>query len=449
MDFKQNLKIYMLIENINIKNEPFLFDKVGRIVIIEDKVFRIISNEIYIKLYKEILNSASINNLFDKGLIETKIYFENIEDAVLILEHKKVNFILHPSEYTNKMFWDVACMYISLCKELYSNYGVLTVDAHPWNVTFDGAKPIFFDFSSLYQGNVISQNWISEFEKYFAIPIRLASFSKKTFPLSLEYRREHLNGFGLYLLNNKLIKKLLNKKFESITNFKGNPNDVFDRILDWLHNNEPIKAKLEYWLDYEQSHLAEIDNPKTTKQKFIHKILFAEKPKTVLDLASNKGFYAMMAERLGAAVMAFDYEEETINQCYNKAFNKGAKITSALMNFYLPTPPSGMGLMSKSAFDRLGSNIVLALGLIHHICLVQRIPVYIFCEICKKYAKDGVLLEFIDPSDFHVKSWNADIPIDYNMESICNYMIDKFPNVEKSENILNDGVNRTILYFYK
>ncbi|MBI9042007.1 hypothetical protein [Lutibacter sp.] len=438
----------MLIENINIKNEPFLFDKVGRVVIKEDKVLRIITNDTYIKLYKELLNSPDINNLFSKGLIETKIYSESKEDSILILEHKKINFMLHPSEYTNKMFWDVAYMYISLCKELYNNHGILTVDAHPWNVTFEGTKATFFDFSSLYKGNVIGKNWIDEFGKYFAIPIRLASISKKTFPLSLEYRREHLNGFGLSFLNKRLIKKLFNKKFESISKYKGRPNDVFDKILDWLDKNKPINAKNEYWLNYEQSHLAEIGNPKTIKQKFVHKILSTKNPKTVLDLASNKGYYALMAEKLGASVMAFDYEEETINQCYYKAIDVESNITSALMNFYLPTPPMGVGLMSKSAFDRLGSNIVLALALVHHICLVQRIPVYIFCEICKKYAKDGVMLEFIDPNDLHVKSWNADIPIDYNIDSICNYMKDKFPNVEKSENMINDGINRQIMYFY-
>ena len=439
----------MIIENINIKNEPYLFDKVGRVIIGEDKVLRIINNETYINLYKKLLDSPDVNNLFSKGLIETKIYSDKSDEGYLILEHKKINFILHPSEYTNKMFWDAAWMYINLCKELYSNHGILTIDAHPWNVTFDGVKPFFFDFSSLYEGKVISQNWINEFEKYFAIPIRLASFSKKTYSLALEYRREHLNGFGLELYNKKLIKKLFNKKFESISKYKKNPTEVFDKILDWLQNNKPIQANTEYWIGYEQSHMAEIDNHKTIKQKFVHEILSSRKPKSVLDLASNKGFYAIMADKLGASVMAFDYEEETINICSNEVAKIGSNVTSALMNFNLPTPPSGMGLMNKSSFDRLGSEIVLALGLIHHICLVQRIPVYIFCEICKKYASTGIILEFVYPDDIHVNAWKADIPEDYNIESIQNYMSNKFSKLQKSADILNDGVNRTILYFYK
>lgn len=438
----------MLMKNLNFKSEPYLFDKVGRVVIEDDKVLRIITNETYINLYKKLLDSPNIDNLFSKGLIPTRIYSDNIEEGQLILEHKKINFILHPSEYTNKMFWDAAWMYISLCKELYSKHGILTVDAHPWNVTFDGVKPFFFDFSSLYEGEIISQDWINEFEKYFAIPIRLASFSKKTYSLSLEYRREHLNGFGIELLNKKWIKKLFNNKFESISKCNGNPTEVFDKILDWLQSNKPIKANTEYWSGYEQSHMAEIDNPKTIKQKFVHETLSSRKPKSVLDLASNKGFYAIMADKLGASVMAFDYEEETINICSNEVAKIGSNVTSALMNFNLPTPPSGMGLMNKSSYDRFRSDIVLALGLIHHICLVQRIPVYIFCEICKKYASKGIILEYVDPKDIHVNSWNADIPEDYNIENIKKYMSNKFPKVEKSEGINHEGVNRTIIYFY-
>jgi SAM-dependent methyltransferase len=433
-------------EIINIENRPFLFDKVGRVVIEEDKVLRIISGEQYINLYKELLNSEKINDLFSKGLVETKIHSE--DNDVLILEHKKIDFILHPSEYTNKMFWDAATMYINLCKELYASFGVLTIDSHPWNITFDGANPVFFDFSSLYKGSEISQEWIDEFDKYFATPIRLASFSKKTYSLALEYRRQHLSGFGLELLNKKFVKGLLNKKFASVSKNNNSPTEVFDRILVWLQNNKPIEPNTEYWFVYEQSHLAEIDNPKTIKQQFVHEILSKRKPKTVLDLASNKGFYAFMANKLGASVMAFDYEEQTINQCREEVKNTGLKVTSALMNFNMPTPPSGMGLMNKGAFERYGSHIVLALGLIHHICLVQRIPVYIFCEICKKYASEGIILEFVDPNDVHVKSWNAEIPVDYTIEKIHNYMSDKFSKLEKSESINHEGVNRTIIYFY-
>jgi len=439
----------MFFEGINIEEEPFLFDKIGRVIIKDDKVYRIIIDPKHIQIYKELLNSSEINDIFSKGLVETKIHSEDIEKSILILEHKRLNFILHPCEYTNQMFWEAANMYINLCKELYNKYGLLTVDSHPWNVTFDGVNPVFYDFSSLYKGESISQSWINEFEKYFAIPIRLASFSKKTYSLALEYRREHLNGFGLVLLNKKLIKKVFNKRFGSISKYRKEPNKVFDEILIWLNNNKPIQAKNEYWSNYEQSHSAEIEKPKTIKQKFVHKILSENQPKTVLDLASNNGYYAIMANKLGASVIAFDYEEETINKCRKQTTLFNSNVTPAIMNFNTPTPPYGIGLMGKSAFERFNCDVVFALGLIHHICLRQQIPVYLFCEICLNYSNKGIILEFVDPTDVHVANWNIPIPKDYNLESVTAYFKVKFPNVIASEKILLDGINREILFFHK
>lgn len=433
----------------NFKDEPYLFDKIGRVIVEKDRVLRIISDLNSIDLYKKILNSPKIESLFLEGLVATKIFSEDKNENLLILEHQKLNYILHPSEYTNEMFWDSAVMYIKLCKSLYKNFGVLTVDAHPWNITFDGSKPVFFDFSSIFSGKKITQAWLNEFEKYFALPIKLASFSQRTYGLSQEYRREHLQGFGLNLLKKNWLKNIFNKSFLKITKHNKAPDEIFDDILIWLYKNKPRAAKPEYWLEYEQSHEANSASPITQKQKFVYNILENHNPSNVLDLAANKGYYSMMAANLGASVLALDYEERTVDSCRKGVSEFGSKVTPGMLNFIYPTPPSGAGLMSKSAYERFSSDIVLALGLIHHVCLTQQFPVYLFCEICKNYAINGVLLEFVDPTDIHIRDWNVKIPIDYNLDHIKKYMSDKFPKIEMSQNLETDGINRALIYFYR
>lgn len=426
---------------------PFLFDKIGRVVIHDDRVFRIISNKKYVEIYKKIINSPDFDTLFDIGLIKTSIYKEGPNDSFLILEHSKLNFILHPSEYTNQMFWDAAFMYVKLCKTLFDKYQILMVDAHPWNITFQGPKAVFYDFSSLYRGDTIPKGWVDEFEKYFSIPIKLASLSKLSYPLSQQYRKEHLEGFGLMVMQNKLLLKGFNLKFKSLTKLKSNPSIYYDGLLKWLERNKPISPSKQYWSKYEQSHFAEIETPRTIKQRFVYQMLTNQRPKTVLDLASNKGFYAMMAEKLGAKVMAFDYEEETINNCRKIAQELNSKITMGVVNFNTPTPASGIGLTIANAYDRFKSDIVLSLGLIHHICLTQKIPVSVFCGICMEYANAGIILEFVYPDDVHVSKWKVSIPDDYNIESISSYFETKFPIVTKSDSIEHDGVHRLIVFF--
>ena len=194
-------------------NLPYSFDDVGRILVEENRVLRVVNDPIYIKLYRDVIKSAAFNTLVTKGLIKTKIVKDDDLNSILILEHKKLDFVLSPAEYTNLMFWEATHMYVKLSIELYNNYGILTKDAHPWNITFSGNKPIFFDFSSLYKGNTITNHWFKEFEKYFATAIYLASYSKWTYPMSLEYRREHLTGIGTYIFSKKLFKNFWNRKY--------------------------------------------------------------------------------------------------------------------------------------------------------------------------------------------------------------------------------------------
>src|SRR5690606_36942643 len=98
-----------------------------------------------------------------------------------------------------------------------------------------------------------------------------------------------------------------------------------------------------------RSQSADYTNLNTIKQKFVHEILSHKKPAKVIDLASNKGYYAIMAEGLGASVVAFDYEEEVINFFLEtKEFHP--KITPVHMDFKKPTAAMGVGLFWHDSF---------------------------------------------------------------------------------------------------
>jgi SAM-dependent methyltransferase len=423
-----------------------MYDQSGRICVKGDKVYRIIENEEHINNYKELLNSDYIEELFSIGLVRTKIVEELESKGVLILEHQKIPFILHPCEYSNKMFWQSACMFIELNLKL-AEKGFVTHDSHSWNVTFDGVKPVFYDFGSIIKNNKVSQEWFNEFLHCFIVPIWLASYSSKTFKYAKEYRREHGNGFGLNLFKSVKVKKILFRKFINISKLKSDPQNFFNEILIWLHQHKPISVKPQYWSDYYKSHDLDFKNPKTIKQKFVYNVLLKTKPEKVLDLASNKGYYAFMAASLGASVIAFDYEEEIVDFLLETKENNN-KVTPAHIDFKKPTASLGPSLFWEDSCQRFNSEIVLALGLIHHICLIQGVPVYLFCQTCIKYATKGIILEFVDPSDKHVACWDARIPKDYTIDKIKVYMGSYFSNCEISEIELFDGVNRTYLYFY-
>lgn len=428
--------------------EKSIADPAGRVFFYEGRILRAVFDEITAEMYIDFLNKNWINEVFDSGLIKTWICDDlKIEGVPLILEHEKVSFDLHPSEYSSYMFWIATKQVVSVSLTL-SKYGYHLKDGHPWNLMFQKGQPKFIDFGSIVQADKVSQHWVHEFRKYFAVPVWLASTRWNS--LAKEYRREHTHGFGLDFFEKVRLGRILLNSYDRLAKNDNKPSIFFSKLAEWVDSHPPRAAKKEYWSDYEQLHNTE-DPQKSVipKQRFVFDILKKERPKKVLDCASNKGYYAEMAAGLGASVIAFDYEEFCVDACFRTARDKKLDITPALMDFGRPTPNYGMGLAGKSSFERFESDIVLALGICHHLCITQRLLVKAFCEICMKYADKGIIFGYVDPADKHVAAWNAKIPQDYSLDSFIRYFSNKFPKLSHIENIDNDGSRRSLVYLHR
>jgi len=154
-----------------------------------------------------------------------------------------------------------------------------------------------------------------------------------------------------------------------------------------------------------------------------------------------------MAVKLGASVAAFDYEEHCIDACLSLSQRECLDITPVIMNFSLPTGNHGLCLMGDDAFTRFNSDIVLALGLMHHLCIRQNLPVNLFCDSCMKYANKGIIVEYVDPLDRHVRNWNQQIPANYSLDYITYCFHDKFKLADSTPWITDNGLRRIILYY--
>lgn len=440
--------IKLAISDKAIESSLTIVDPIGKIIEQDGRILRIINDEFYADAYRKLLENNQLDSAFSKGLIYTWLP-NDIQDSrfPLILEHKKIPFILHPAEYTDLMFWLSAKMFLELNIELFK-LGYLLKDAHPWNVTFNNYQPTFFDFCSIVKESSLSKRWLYEFIKYFAIPIYLSK-RYKTKRFSKEYRKEHEAGFGNSLLTTKLFKNTVFSDLYRLENQINNPSFVLNKLLNWLEKTSPILPKTGDWGDYNQSHESSFFSPSTPKQRFVYQILSDRRPNTVLDLASNKGFYAGMAAHLGASVIALDNEEVCVNECLLFAKRHGLTITPAEMNIIQPTPEFGWGLTGENSYKRFNSEVVLALGLIHHVCLRQNLPVKLFCKILSNFSSDGIVIEYVAPEDKHVKNWKVKPPNDYSIESIKSYLGNRFPYLVTSPPVTSEGINRTFLFFHK
>ena len=407
----------------------------------EGKVYRAIYDPVQVKLYLKLFNEIGIQQFIQDGLVESSINSEiKLKGCELVIEHEKIDFILHPAEMTDTMFWEAALSFIKLSKRL-AEHGLMLKDAHPWNMSFHQGKPVFFDFSSIARGPY-NINWLNEFYTYFAVPVFLAK--SKWHKLAIEYRRQQHVGFGLKLSGQRFIKKLFFRSYFKLASHINNPKNFLQKLEDWLLNLKPTD-RTGRWDSYDQQAAKSLDAV-SVKQQFLYDCLYKSNPAKVVDLATNKGHYAYIAESIGSRVVAFDYEASAVDIARRSGVKKN--ITFCQMNFLIPTPPGGWGLIIPDAFTRFNSNIAIALGLIHHICLTQGFPVKLFCDSCARFATDGVILEFVYPEDIHVKQWNIKIPHDYNKETIIQYFRNYYNEVDESEMITENAVKRQFLFFH-
>jgi hypothetical protein len=421
------------------------FDSAGKLFFHEGRVFRAIYSEEATAECRKILEAPWLSELFDAGVVKTWIPSDISVDGVkLVLEHERIPFTLHPAECTSHMHWLSAKALIRVASVL-SRRGHMLKDAHPWNLMFARGRPKFVDFGSLIGSARVPPWWLDEFRRYFGVPVWLATRTNK---FALEYRRQHEVGFGIALFESALVRATLLRSLMNLERHADRPAVLFEKIDAWLDSHRPRSAPKEVWASYAQEAGASDPlSPLTQKQRFVFDVLASTRPERVLDCAANKGYYAEMAARLGASVAAFDYEEFCVAQCLTIAQTKDLDITPALMDFRRPTPPFGSALSYGSAYERFQSNVVLALGLCHHICIAQSFPVEMFCDICMEYGSDGVVLEYVDPADVHVAAWKRPAPPDYSLEGFAGYFSKKFPRRRTSEDITSDGLVRKMVHF--
>ncbi len=428
--------------------KPATVDESGEVFFFKDRVLRGIRQKETADLYVRLLGEDWFVRLFDEGLVRTWVCDDlKIEGIPFILEHIRIPFQTHPGEWTSKMHWLAAKTMIRLNIAL-SQHGYVLKDSHSFNLMFHKGRPVFVDLGSIAKADrgFEVKHWLWQFKKSFALPIWLASTRWRD--LALDYRRQQRLGFRLF--ERAKLDHLLLRRVERCSKYSDRLPIFFSKIEEWLDQHTPLEPDRGDWGRYQELHIKrEHAQGRSPKQSFVYAVLSREKPKTVLDCAANLGLLSETAATLGADVVAFDQEEYCVNECLKLAQTRELSITPAIMDFKFPTPNYGAGLMGRNAFERFQADIVLALGLIHHVCLYQGLPVKLFCNICMNYAKRGVIVQYVDPKDKHLAAWARPIPHDYSLNAIRGYFGEKFCYAEPSETYEKNGCCRTLVYFHK
>jgi SAM-dependent methyltransferase len=410
-------------------------DPNGRVFEWHGEIYRTMEPD-FAARWKDLTDQGVIATLIRDGLlIESELTNLTTESGKTVLRHRRVPVVSYCYEWVPSMLKDAALVTLDLCIRL-AEKGLTLQDGHPWNVLFDGTKPVFIDASSIIQArDDILWAPYQQFCNFFLFPLYLYGAGRDRVARWL--LRDYLCGVtdgdllaalpASFKLRNPrktisvMAPKLVGKLFERL------PEDLQQRFLSIskMANSGPRNTKLKVkflnslrkkidslklesgrsdWAryygtadkNYFQTDLSPADWRQ--KQQAVEKILADLRPQSVLDVGANTGHYAALAAANGARVTACEADIAALTVCHRQARQNGSNILPLAVNVFSASPTPGRGGVACPApVDRLRSDFVMGLAVIHHVVAIQRIPITRISEIFAALSNRWLLVEFAAP----------------------------------------------------
>jgi SAM-dependent methyltransferase len=450
----------------------------GEVYISTDAVYRVV-NRNYKDSVLSVMNAIHLLNI--DGIVQTKICSENegccgIDNPLdaLILKHRKITFISYPHEWCASMLKDAALFHLELSEQLLGQ-ALFLKDAHPWNILFEKGRPVFVDFTSIVSSDsLFSEEYIESNKLYEAecFETRLALVFKEIFERM--YLPYFINPLCSYAFGQR---KLVRKKIEITTL---NSSTSLMGIRDYLPEPIPLLSNLTKILTLLRSRF-EINNALlrlmkkndiklffrevgqcvrglkveigtsaycnyyklkgedddwnfsekwNAKQKTVFKALNTPEVNTVLDVACNTGWFAVLAEKLGKRVVAFDIDEACIEILYNQVKKDQLDILPLVLNFTELTQDrysiyDGRKILIN-AIQRLRSDSVMVLGILHHLTLGLGLAFEEILDRLIPLCEKQLIIEFVDASDSMIQNEPSFFPAYFNnIELLSKYELSK------------------------
>lgn len=433
------------------------------------------------------------DRLAAKGIVETVLR----EDGDL--EHRKL-VTSYPYEWPASMYRDAVLFHLGLFEEL-DKVGLTLKDALPNNIVFDHTAPVFVDFLSLVPtAQLRDAAWLDAADYADA---RFAVLEKMLLPYMVlpllfmargEYRiardllstrscncagkppawrellwpnrRPGLGWLRSYLRSLGAAATLLPARIRNRTKDAQSFHDLIGELARRVQTTDvtpPMSAYSSYY--DEKKEALSLADPASflPKQRTVHDILRAKAPRSVLDLGANTGWYSVLAASLGASVTALEEDESCSDILYRRAKKQGLRILPLKASFgdlskeipaaanLAPGRDANAGALYRAGVERLGTDLVLVLGLVHHLVLGEGNSIAAVFDVLRKLAGKTLVLEFValddekileDPGFFpNLGKFNA---ATYNLELVVQAGRRHFAGVDMRP---SHPATRTILVF--
>lgn len=398
-------------------------DPSGFIFRAEGKIYRQV-NQVYKEHYDLLMTSGLYKSLTEKGLLipHTEIAENLTEDAQCYktLAPELIPFISYPSEWSFGMLQDAALKTLQI-QQIAMTHGMILKDATPYNLQWKDGQLIFIDTLSFEKYNE-TEPWIAyrQFCECFLAPLLLMHYSKQSLqamfnaypdgiPLqiasSLLPRRSR---FSLHTYLHIHLHANVTGKSKGIGSKKASFNATKMRNL--VSSLESVVGSLKSptaqstWSAY-YDEASQRNDYLDQKKKIISDMLGSMKDiKNAADLGANDGAFSRLVAEQGIPVIAADFDPNCIQRLYTEIQQQQEqRIQPLIIDLANPTPATGLNNTERASFmQRLDTDLILALALIHHLCIGRNIPLEDAASFFHAMGSH-LLIEFVPKEDEKVR----------------------------------------------
>lgn len=364
----------------------------------------------YQHAYEHLMSSGLYAALTQRGMLITHEEVDVFsEGAYKVIKPHQLSFINYPYEWSFEQLKASALLTLKIQQEAML-YGMTLKDASAFNVCFEGCQPLFIDSTS-FDVYDASKPWVAyrQFCRHFLAPLLLAHYRGSAL---LALLGQYPDGIPLDLAASllparsrfNLLSQLHIRLQQSVAASGRNANEgstfsqaKLQRIIEHLYtgiNSLTIRKETSHWSKYYQETIlseAYLDGKKSA----VSLMTDALAVRSVLDLGANTGTFAKLMAASGKQVIA----AEPDRICVDQIFTSYKAVTAVCIDLMHPSPSIGwMNRERKKFSERAKSDMVLALALIHHLCIGQNLPFHFLAQGLVELGP-WLLIEFVPKTD--------------------------------------------------
>jgi SAM-dependent methyltransferase len=156
------------------------------------------------------------------------------------------------------------------------------------------------------------------------------------------------------------------------------------------------------WSEYQTTLTHYTAAESEAKLEWVRRALDASQPARVLDIGANTGEFSTLAAEAGAQVVALERDQAAASRIFAIARQRNLPIETIHADIARPTPAIGWENAESSALiPRLEGqfDLVLMLAVIHHLILMEQIPIPAILALCHRLTRRHLIVEWVPVAD--------------------------------------------------